>query len=65
METKLRELFDFQRFEQNERLAEMIAKAESSCCEALSDDDLEFVCAAGEKDVSLPAKEEKNRNDND
>lgn len=64
MEKKLREFFDFQRFEQNGRLAEIIAKAESARAEPLSDDDLEYVCAAGEIDV-LTDKDENNRHDDD
>lgn len=47
MENKLKQLFDFQRFENNPRLAKVISDAEA-CGEALSDDDLFMVAAAGE-----------------
>ena len=47
MENKLRQLFDFQRFENNPRLAKVIDDAVSGG-EALSDDDLFMVAAAGE-----------------
>ena len=63
MEKKLRALFDFQRFECNAKLAAMIDRAESCCAEALSDDDLEYVCAAGEIDV--PDEDENNRHDDE
>ena len=65
VEKKLKALFDFQLFEQNKRLAATIAKAEASFAEQLSDDDLGYVCAAGEIDISLIDKSEKNRNGND
>ncbi len=44
MEKKLKRLFDYQKFEENERLGKMIAEAEASA--ALSDEDLDFVNAA-------------------
>lgn len=48
MENKLRKLFDYQRFEQNERLAALIDDTEIFYSGELSDDKLETVCAAGD-----------------
>ena len=48
MEQKLEKLFDYQRFEKNERLEKQIREAENRYCKELSDDDLSFVNAAGE-----------------
>lgn len=48
MERALKRLFDFQRFSGNIRLAEMIEDTEKRCGNALSDDALEDVNAAGE-----------------
>lgn len=48
MEKKLRQLFDFQKFSENLRLAEMIEETEKCYGKTLSDDDLEQVNAAGE-----------------
>ena len=48
-EEKLKKLFDFQKFEQNQRLAKMINKAEYDAVE-LSDDALSLVNAAGVRD---------------
>ena len=46
---KLTALFDYQCFERNERLQALIEDTESRCMNALSDDDLEWVSAAGEE----------------
>lgn len=46
-EQKLKKLFDFQKFEQNQKLSKIIEEAESECV-MLSDEDLYFVNAAGE-----------------
>lgn len=46
---KLTALFDYQRFERNERLQALIEDTENRCMNALSDDDLEWVSAAGEE----------------
>lgn len=61
MERKLRALFDFQKYEQNEKLARIIAetekkyyKVESGGGERLDDEDLFYVNAAG--DPSAMAK---------
>jgi hypothetical protein len=48
MEEKLRRLFDFQKFSENLRLAEMMDETEKRYGEALSDEELEQVNAAGE-----------------
>ena len=45
---KLTALFDYQRFGRNERLQALIEDTENRCMNALSDDDLEWVNAAGE-----------------
>ena len=50
-ETKLKRLFDYQKFEKNPRLARIIDEAESGG-EALSDNFLSFVNAAGEFSIS-------------
>ena len=47
MENKLKKLFEYQKFEQNDRLAKLIAETESRQAAELSDDDLTFVAAAG------------------
>lgn len=46
MDKKLKLLFDYQRFEQNPRLAKLIRETENTVQE-LSDDDLFYVSAAG------------------
>ena len=46
---KLTALFDYQCFERNERLQALIEDTENRCMNALSDDDLEWVSAAGEE----------------
>lgn len=48
MEQMLRGLLDFQRFARNERLRVLIAQAEEVYRQALSDEDLGWVNAAGE-----------------
>ena len=47
MEKKLKQLFDFQKFEQNPRLSAIIDEAENSPLQKLTDDDLSLVSAAG------------------
>ena len=47
-EHKLKKLFDFQKFEKNQRLSKMINEAESEGV-LLSDEELSFVNAAGEQ----------------
>ena len=46
---KLTALFDNQRFERNKRLQALIDNTERRCLCSLSDDDLEWVSAAGEE----------------
>ena len=48
MEKKLKNIFDFQRFEKNERLEKLIRETESRYAAELSDDDLSLVNAAGD-----------------
>ena len=48
MEEKLSQLFDYQRFQQHPKLADMLQAAESRYASALSDDELAMVSAAGE-----------------
>ena len=50
---KLSQTFDFQRFQQNERLASIISDVESRYAHALPDDDLELVSAAGDVQPGL------------
>ena len=47
MEQKLKKLFDYQKFEQNQKLAKLIDETLADCKE-LSEDELSFVSAAGE-----------------
>ena len=47
-EAKLSSIFDFQRFEGNKKLQALIDETETRYAYALSDDDLEWVNAAGE-----------------
>ena len=59
MERKLFQAFDRQKFQQNERLAGIIGEVESRYANALSNDDLELVSAAG---VAEPiSKETRNQ----
>ena len=58
MENKLIKLFEYQKFEQNERLAKLIAETEARQAAEISDDDLEMVAAAGEiTEISTEEKE--------
>ena len=50
-EQKLKKLFDFQKFEQNQKLSKMIKEAESEGV-MLSDEELSFVNAAGEQQTA-------------
>lgn len=45
----LTRLFAYQHFEENKRLQALIDETESRCLHGLSDDDLEWVSAAGEE----------------
>lgn len=46
---KLKRLFDFQRFEGNEKLQSLIDDTDSRRLNELADDDLQWVSAAGEE----------------
>lgn len=62
MEKVLKALFDYQKFQGNKRLSAMITEAEARYGQALTDDELEFVNAAGEADDfrgRLPRMEDK------
>ena len=48
MENEIKKLFDYQRFENNARLADIISQTESRYKKALSDEELFLVNAAGE-----------------
>ena len=57
MENKLKKLFEYQKFEKNAKLDALIAQTHSRYGEALSDDDLEMVAAAGEiTEISIGEK---------
>ena len=56
MEKVLKMLFDYQRFEQNERLSAMLSKAEKAQPAFLDDEELEWVAAAGEPDRNVSEK---------
>ncbi|MBQ0037200.1 MAG: hypothetical protein KBS74_00850 [Clostridiales bacterium] len=51
MENKLKKLFDYQRFEKNEKLEKLIQETEIRYAVELSDDDLSLVNAAGEPEI--------------
>lgn len=48
MEKKLNKLFDYQRFEKNEKLGKLIQETECRSVNVLSEDELSLVSAAGE-----------------
>ena len=54
MEQKLKKLFDYQRFAQNEELGKLIRDTENRYAAGLSDDDLSLVNAAGDVTVTAP-----------
>ena len=51
-------MFDYQLFSGNQELEAMLHEAEHRCARALSDDELDFVAAAGESHL----KEEEKKN---
>lgn len=53
MEKKLKQLFGYQTFGKNDHLAALIADTESRYENALSEDDLAFVSAAGEAETPV------------
>ncbi len=52
MERKLNAIFDYQNFEKNPRLEKLISETENRYARELSDDDLTFVNAAGDFNMS-------------
>ncbi|MBQ0097881.1 MAG: hypothetical protein KBS62_02955 [Oscillospiraceae bacterium] len=54
MEEKLKRLFDFQKFEKNEKLSALIEETQKRYAEELSEEDLEQICAAGDIASLLP-----------
>ena len=52
MENKLKKMFEYQRFENNSRLAKLISETESRYGAEISDDDLFMVNAAGDIDIT-------------
>lgn len=55
MEKRLKNLFDYQKFEKNDHLDRLIQETMSRCEKVeLSDDDLEFVNAAGTMTSNKP-----------
>lgn len=58
MENKLKKMFEYQRFENNPRLAKLISETESRYGAEISDDDLFMVNAAGDIDISDKKDEE-------
>ena len=65
MKDILRELFDYQRFAENKRLAALIERTQFLNAESLSDDDLECVSAAGDADAARIGKKDEERDDNE
>ena len=59
---KLTALFNYQRFERNKRLQALIDDTERRCLCSVSDDDLEWVSAAGEE---TDLKEKKDGQDDE
>lgn len=59
LEGALTRLFDYQRFEGNKRLQALIDETEARCLHKLSDDDLEWVSAAGEESDPTEKKDGK------
>lgn len=60
MEKKLKSMFEFQKFASNPRLEKLIAETEDHYAQALDDDDLWMVNAAGTKDYHIPEEYLKN-----
>jgi hypothetical protein len=63
MNTTLKGLFDYQKFEGNSRLAAMISDVEGRYGVALDDADLEFVNAAGTFENDAARRRNKKEND--
>lgn len=61
VETKLKSMFEYQKFAQNSRLSKLIEETEKRYANELSDDDLWMVNAAGAPEI--PAAEQKKKPD--
>lgn len=59
MEQILPTLLDMQRFVGNKRIAAMLREAEQDCGEALSEEELGYVNAAGDTDLRRRQEENK------
>ena len=55
----LTNLFDYQRFEDNKRLQALIEETENRCIYKLSDEELEWVSAAGEESDNYYKKDDE------
>ena len=60
MDRKLRTLFEFQKFEQEPHLAQLIRQAEDRGTRALTDEELGLINAAGIPDMTDPEKKDGN-----
>lgn len=56
MDNRLKSLFEYQKFENNPRLAKLIAETEARYGRVLSEDELFYVNAAGVPDEPAPEK---------
>lgn len=61
MDKKLRTMFDYQRFAKSEKLAKVIAETESRYGNALSDEELEMVSAAGDTGTEKFKREQQEK----
>lgn len=59
MENKLKKMFEYQKFENNPRLAKLIGETEARYGSAIDDDDLFMVNAAGDADIFNGKKDEE------
>ncbi|MBO4902788.1 MAG: hypothetical protein J5518_08340 [Lachnospiraceae bacterium] len=64
MENKLRELFEFQKFEQNQKLNKVIQDTESRYPQELTEDELEMVAAAGKPEMMLHSLKKNGEEEN-
>ena len=62
MERKLAQIFEYQKFQKNSRLADLIAETERRYSGAVSDEDLEWVNAAGDSSAVHILAENGERN---
>ena len=63
IEKKLNRLFDYQRFEKNDRLEKLIQETESQFRMELSDESLELVSAAGDPRLNGEMAQEEEKGD--